>query len=268
MTKPGTAPNHHVFVKRGVRIPASVPRLARDGGPYTQRGTTHNFSVYFEDALGANGPALADAVLATSEHDYASLQALFGGIAPPGLPFSVYVVAGDFGAYHAACGGMELHCAAFDGTNRDLVRMLVVAEADEVFMDAQGVGWNCGYSNGEALSRALAMELYPAQLDGFASASAWLNSPRQDFVNRNDPTDQTYESIGCAALFINYLRNQTGLRYPLDQIVQKGAPTLTQTYHNLTGNNHNPFPAFAALLATKFPVGGQATWPNDNPFPI
>lgn len=268
MTKPSPGFKHHVFVKRGVRIPASAPRFARDGGPYTQRGTTSNFNVYFEDALGANGPTLADAALAACEKDYASLQTFFGGIAPPSLPFNVYVVTGNFGAYHATCAATEMHCAAFDGTNQDLVRMLVVAEADEVFMDAQGAGWNCGFSNGEALSRILATELYPAQLDGFASASSWLNSPRQDFVNQNDPTDQTYESIGCAALFINYLRNQTGFTYPLDQIVQKGGQTLTQTYQNLTGNNDDPFPPFAALLNTKFPVGAQANWPDDNPFPI
>jgi hypothetical protein len=259
---------HHVLVKPGGRIPSSAPRLARDGGPYTSRGTTPNFSVYFENALGQNGPALADAVLANCERDYASLQTFFGGITPPGLPFNVYVVTGDFGAYHASCAATELHCAAFDGTNQDLVCMLLVAEADEVFMDAQGVGWNCGYSNGEALSRILATEIYPAQLNGFTSAVAWLNGLRTDYVNQNDPTDQNYESIGCAVLFINYLRNQTGLGYPLDQIVQKGAPTLTQTYQNLTGNNDDPFPAFAALLSSKFPSGTQANWPDDNPFPI
>jgi hypothetical protein len=256
-----------VLVKRGGRIPAALPRLARDGGPYTQRGTTANFIVYFENALAA-GAALADAVLATCEGDLAALQALFGGPQLPGLPFKVYVVAGDFGAYHATCAATEMHCAAFDGTNQDLVRMLVVAEADEVFMDAQGVGWNCGYSNGEALSRVLATELYPAQLDGFATGSGWLNSVRDDFVNKNDPTDQTYESIGCAALFINYLRNQTGFLYPLNQIVQRGGQTLTETYQNLTGNQDDPFPAFSALLSTKFPIGSQANWADDNPFPI
>jgi hypothetical protein len=268
MSQAAPAHKHHVFVKRGVRIPATAPRIARDGGPYTKRGATTNFNVFFEDALGASGPVLADAVLANCEQDYAALQGFFGGIAPPNLPFNVYVVTGDFGAYHATCAATEMHCAAFDGTNADLVRMLVVAEADEVFMDAQGAGWNCGFSNGEALSRVLSTEAYPAQLDGFASASAWLNSTRDDFVNQNDPTDQTYESIGCAALFINYLRNQTGFLFPLDQIVQKGGPTLTQTYQNLTGNSDDPFPAFAALLNQKFPAGSPANWPDDNPFPI
>ncbi len=268
MTKPVPAFKHHVFVKRGVAIPPSAPRFARDGGPYTQRGTTPNFNVYFENALGVKGPTLADAVLATCEQDYSALQGFFGGVTPSNLPFNVYVVTGNFGAYHASCGATEIHCASFDGTNADLVRMLVVAEADEVFMDAQGAGWDCGASNGEALSRALATDAYPAQLNGFASASAWLNGARNDFVNHNDPTDQNYESIGCAALFINYLRNQTGFAYPLDQIVQKAGPTLTLTYQNLTGNNDDPFPAFAALLNTKFPIGSQANWPDDNPFPI
>jgi hypothetical protein len=211
---------------------------------------------------------LADAVLANCEQDLAALQNVFGNIAIPNLPFNVYVVTGDFGAYHATCAATELHCAAFDGSNRDLVRMLMVAEADEVCMAAQGVGWNCGFSNGEALSRILATEAYPAQLDGFASASAWLNSNRDDFVNQNDPTDTNYISIGCAALFINYLRNQTGLQFALGQIVQNGGQTLTQTYQNVTGNNDDPFPAFADLLNTKFPAGTAANWPDDNPFPI
>ena len=259
---------HQVFVLPGMSIPATAPRLARDGGPYTQRGSTANFNVYFENALGDSGPTLADAVLATCEQDYAALQNYFGGITPANLPFSIYVVTGNFGAYHATCAATELHCAAFDGSNADLVRMLLVAEADEVFMDAQGAGWNCGFSNGEALSRILATEAYPAQLNGFASASAWLNSARNDYVNQNDPTDTNYQSIGCAALFINYLRNQTGFQFSLAQIVQAAGATLTNTYQTLTGNNDDPFPAFAALLNTKFPAGSTANWPDDNPFPI
>jgi len=258
----------HVLVKPGGSIPATAPWLARDGGPYTQQGTTTNFNVFFENALGANGPVLADAVLANCEQDLATLLNVFGNITIPGLPFNVYVVTGNFGAYHATCAATELHCAAFDGTNADLVRMLMVAEADEVCMAAQGAGWNCGFSNGEALSRILATDAYPAQLDGFASAASWLNSARKDYVNQNDKSDQNYESIGCAALFINYLRNQTGFQFPIAQIVQNGGPTLAETYQNLTGNNDDPFPAFADLLNTKFPAGQQANWPDDNPFPI
>jgi len=89
-----------------------------------------------------------------------------------------------------------------------------------------------------------------------------------DFVNLNDLNDHTYESIGCATLFINYLRNPTGFMYLLDQIVQRGGSTLTRTYQHLTGNIEDPFPAFFALRNTKFPAGGQANWPDDNPFAI
>lgn len=46
----------------------------------------------------AEAPVLADAVLATCEADYAQLQAWFRGTIPGGLPFSIYVVSGNFGA--------------------------------------------------------------------------------------------------------------------------------------------------------------------------
>jgi len=116
MSQAAPAHKHHVFVKRGVRIPATAPRIARDGGPYTQRGTTPNFNVFFENALGASGPVLADAVLANCERDYAALQGFFGAITPPGLPFNVYVVTGDFGAYHASNvknSGLDLTVVTF-----------------------------------------------------------------------------------------------------------------------------------------------------------
>lgn len=257
---------HHVLVLPGGGIPATAPRLAKDGGPYTQKGSTTNFNVYYENALGANGPTLADAVLATCEQDYASLQGFFGNITPGSLPFNVYVVTGNFGAYHASCDATELHCAAFNGDNADLVRMLVVAEADEVMMAAQGAGWDCGASNGEGLSRVLSTELYPAQLDGFASAASWLDTPdRPDWVSQTEPTDQNYVSIGCATLFLNYLRYQ--LNFTWQQIIAAGASTLAQAYTNLTGQA-DAFTPFSTLLAQQFPIGTPSGVTNDNPFPI
>jgi hypothetical protein len=256
-----------VLVRPDVAIPPTVPRLAADGGPYTLRASTAHFQVYYENGLGANGPVLADAVLATCERDYLQLQGYFGGITPAGLPFPVYVVAGNFGAYHASCGATEMHCAAFSGANADLVRMLVVAEADEVFMAAQGAGWDCGASSGEGLSRVLATELYPAQLDGFASAASWLDSNRPDYVTNTDPTDRRYVSIGCATLFLNYLRHQ--LHFSWAQIVQAAGPTLADTFAKLTGQPApNAFAPFAALLLRRFPTGTPSGLTNDNPFPI
>ena len=255
----------HVLVLPGKEIPETAPRLAADGGPYTLWGSTQHFTVYYEDSLGANGPILADAVLASCENDYASLQNYFGGITPGGLPFPIYVVSGSFGAYHANCAATECHCAAFAGTDADLVRMLVVAEVDEVFMANQNAGWNCGASNGEGLSRVLATEPYPAELNGFASAASWLDSSRPDFVNNNDPTDRNYVSIGCSTLFINYLHHQ--LDISLTPIVRAGGATLAQTFTNLTGSG-NAFAPFAALLQRFFPVGTPSNLSTDNPFPL
>jgi hypothetical protein len=237
------------------------PRSAADGGPYTLRRNTTSFQVSYENALGANGPVLADAVLATCESDYASLRTWFGGLTPGGL-LTVFVVTGTFGAYHASCAAAELHLAAVDGTNAGLVRMLMVAEADEVMMAAQHVGWDYGASHGEGLSRALATELYAAQFNGFATAASWLDSSRPDWVST---TDQNYVSIGCATPFLNYLRYQLG--YSLTAIVGAGAPTLAQVYTRLSGQT-DAFTPFNTLLQQRFPVGQPSGLSNDNPFPV
>jgi hypothetical protein len=232
-------------------------------GPYTQEGNTANFNVYYDKSLN-NGKALADDVLARCEQDFAELRALFG-VTPGGLPFNVYIDPGTFGAYHAGCAATELHLAAFGGTDGALENMLNVAEADEVMMAAQNAGWDCGASAGEGLSRVLATEAYPAELDGFASAASWLDGTRPDWVTNTEPTDRDYVSIGCATLFLNYLRYQR--RFPWIRIVRAGGATLAQTYQALTGRT-DAFPPFAALLQSRFPSGRPSGVTNDNPFPI
>lgn len=259
MTQTPPAQNS-ILVKPGQSIPAEA--LA-ELGPYTQRGSTTNFDVYYDNSLGTNGQTLADAVLANCEHDFAQLRAWFGGTAAG--RFAVYIDPGTFGAYHASCAATEIHCAAFSGTNGALVNMLNVAEVDEVMMANQNAGWNCGASNGEGLSRVLATELYPAELNGFTSASSWLDSNRPDFVTNTDPTDRNYVSIGCATLFINYLYHQLG--FDLATIVQAGGSTLATGYHNLTGSG-DAFAPFAGLLAQRFSPGTPSGLTNDNPFPL
>lgn len=250
-----------IFSKPG----AAVPAIALAGlGPYTQRGSTANFDVYYDNSLGTNGQNLADAVLANCEWDLAQLRGWFGGVAAG--RFSVYIDPGSFGAYHANCSATELHCAAFSGTDGALENMLNVAEVDEVMMANQGAGWNCGASAGEGLSRVLATQRYPASLDGFASASSWLNSNRPDWVTQTDSTDRNYVSIGCATLFLNYLRYQ--LHLSLARIVEAGGTTLQQTYQRLTGSA-NAFGPFSALLQRHFPAGTPVTLTGtDNVFPL
>jgi hypothetical protein len=238
----------------------------------TQRGSTANFVVSYTNNLGAEGPALADAVLQTCEADYQKLQGWLGNIPIQSLPFTVVIQPGSNGASHATCLATGLNCDAFTGKDPDLIRSLVVAEADEVFMANQAKGWNCGGSNGEALSRVLAAEIYPAELSPpalgggtFATGPAWLQSDRPDFVTVTDQTDRNFVSTGCGALFINYLRHQLG--YTLDQIVQAAGATLADTYQTLTGRADG-WDQFSALIAAHFPPGTSAGLTDDNPFPL
>lgn len=233
---------------------------------FVQAGTTAHFAVSYEAALGAAGDALARWVLASCEADYSTVQGWFGGLVPTGLPFTCLITSGSFGAYHTTCADTTLHLAGFDATNGELVEMVNMAEVVEVFSADQGAGWDCGASNGEALSRVLATELHPNQLGGFATAAAWLASSRPNFVDVNDPTDQNAISTGCGVLFLNYLRHQLGFSW--DAIVTNGRPTLAATYDTLTGGKHAAWADFSGLLALHFPPGSPVEVAGDNVFPL
>jgi hypothetical protein len=239
---------------------------ARDGARLVRAGATAHFEVDYQRQLGGSGETLAQGVLAMCEADFAQLKEWFGGLTPSGLPLRCVIVTGTFGAFHATCSDTELHVAAFDETNPELVEMLTMAEVIEVFSANQKRGWNCGASNGEGLSRVLATELHPTQLDGFATAAAWLNSKRANFVDRNDPTDQDPVSTGCATLFLNYLHYQLGYRW--QDVVTYGLPTLAETYHALAGGTTDAWHDFSLLLAEHFPPGTRVNVETDNVFPL
>jgi hypothetical protein len=236
---------------------------------YTFAGSTANFDVAYENTLNSGGQALADAILGRCEQDLSQLRSIFGGVSTG--RFSVFIDAGTPGqpgtpgAWHATCAATEIHCVVDYAVDGDLANFLNCAEVDEVLMALHAKGWNCGTSAGEGLSRVLATELHPASLGQFATASKWLNSTRPDWVTQTEGTDRDRVSIGCATLFINYLRHQ--LHFSLAQIVQAGGTTLQQTYERLTGST-DAFGPFASLLDTAFPPGVTVHLPNDNPFPL
>ena len=259
-------PRAHWLIHSGATA-AEALAAALGTGPNTLRGSTSHFKVSFETKLGGVGQGLADRVLATCEADYAKLRGWFG-LDPPGMPFKVSIVGGSFGAKHDECAATYLQCAAFDGNDADLVRMMVVAEVVEVFAAALPAGdqWDCGASNGEGLSRVLAVEVVQHPLGPFATASTWLSAPgRPNFVSSTDPSDLHFLSIGCATLFLNYLHYQ--LRKDWADIVKQGGLNLAATYQKL-GAGQDAFEAFSALLASAFPPGGSWSLPNDNPFPL
>jgi len=257
----------HVFVPRGKQI-AVHPAAAHRRHPHQ----TPHFIVSFDPSLGQTGSKIADSLLQTCEQDYATLQGFFGGITPTALPFHLKVTTGSTGASHATCRATTLMIGAKSGP-MPFMRQLVIAEEDEVFEANFGHGWDCGFSNGEGLSRVLANDMVPgAEPQDFMSAPVWLELPsditgvlREDWVNKTDPTDTNYFSIGCSVLFLNWMRFQ--LNHSWADIIAAGASTLADTYTNLTGKNDG-FATFKALLNQKFPPGTPSNLTTDNPFPL
>ena len=140
----------------------------------------------------------------------------------------------------------------------------MVAEEVEVFCAAQALGWDCGLTNGEGLSRVLAEELYPGVLDSFHTADVWLDSSRPDYITNNNGSDVDSLSNGCSVLFLYYLRYILGYEWPT--IVQIGGVTLEQTYERLTGQS-GAYTAFRQCVDAFFPLGTPSGLTTDNPFP-
>jgi hypothetical protein len=220
---------------------APVPAAADGAGAPVRQGGTQHFNVFYDPSLGEGGAQLAAAVLLTAEADYAWVREIFGlggafSIGDPTayLPFSIYLVPGMNGAVHGPPDWGDIYVDAFYVNDPDLMRLLVVAEVVEVFAVVQNAGWWPGASNGEALSRVLATELYPARLGMYATAQAWLaDKNRHDWLTKSEQTDVDSVATGCGTVFLNFLRYQLGFTW--EQIVRYGAPTLAQTYQNLPG---------------------------------
>ena len=232
--------------------------------PANLQGRTAHFDVYADPSLGAEGKQDALGVLATCDKDYTAVSGYFGGIAAG--PFNVVLFSNPGGAYHLSCAGTDLYCDARISPADDAYSaFLNVAEFVEVFEAVQARGWDCGKSNGEGLSRVLATDAYPRELDGFATAASWLDSPRRNFVDHNFNSDTDATANGCSVLFLNWLRFQ--LDYSWQQIAEAAAPNLGQTYARLTGKSDG-FQQFGALITSHFPAGQPSNLTTDNPFPL
>lgn len=232
--------------------------------PANLQGKTAHFEVYTDPALGPDGAQDARGVLAKCETDYTAVNGYFAGIGAG--PFRVVLFANPGGAYHLGCGATDLFLDAKTApADPDFSEFLNIAEFVEVFEAVQNGGWDCGASNGEGLSRVLATDAYPAQLDGFATASAWLDSQRKNFVDHTQSSDTDPAANGCSVLFLNWLRFQ--LNYSWTQIVEAAAPTLASTYAKLTRKNDG-FKQFETLINQHFPKGQPSGLTTDNPFPI
>jgi len=144
----------------------------------------------------------------------------------------------------------------------------VAGEVVELFEAAINNGWDCGHTNGEALSRVLAIERN-ATLAAVTvpTEQSWWRNGHRDYVNDNSATDENEDANGCGALFLYYLHTQLGFSWT--QIATTGGSSLGDAYQKLTGKDPQMgYQDFLGRLAT-LAQGGQLNVPRSgNPFLI
>jgi hypothetical protein len=199
-------------------------------------------TLYVDPSLGKPGADLAEQIFTMIDRTYAHSRAYFN---LPAQPVNVIIAAlgnatdGSGGAYHYGCGfdtGGDIYCDAAFGNPR-LTNGLIVAELTESFMGAQDRGWDCGGSNGEALSRFLA-ELESdgprGALADFSTGPLWDRAGRPNWIDATEPTDRDGASIGCGVVYLYWMVSKgiTAAR-----ITQAGCPDgiLASNYSVLTG---------------------------------
>jgi hypothetical protein len=253
---------------RKERTPEQIAAAAPFGLDYpaTQVGTTGNITVAYDPELGDQGLSLAQQLLNAALGPYNDMQTFFG---VTGGAVEVVIAPlsgnndGSGGAYHYGCdftsGGVLYLDATFASTTVDPLNLevgLYVAELSESFMDPQGGGWSCGFSNGEGLSRFCAEQETPVgTMDAFATGPSWAQAGFPDWVSQTEQTDQDAISTGCAVVYIYWV---VSLGFTIPQIVQAAGATLSANYQTLTGKTT----AFQDLLNAL--QGLSVT--SDNPF--
>jgi hypothetical protein len=246
----------HQWANRSARRLAAAAAGGFDF-PTTLVGVTPDnlMTVYYDPSLGQPGADLAQQVLAQGQQAYGDCQAFFG---VAGQPVNVIIAAlndltdGTAGAYHYGCSfnpGGDLYCDAAFG-NPQMEIGLVVAELTESFMGAQGKGWDCGGSNGEALSRVLAELLSggpDGSLAGYATGPAWDQSGQPNWIDATESTDQDSVSTGCGVVYLYWMLSRG---FTPAQVTQAGCPdgTLASNYFALT-NTATAWDDFSAAVA-------------------
>jgi len=262
----GSGAPARVFLRPGAAVPKEILRAHRLRHPAALRerkaGQTTNFIVFSDGT--ANGDAAARAMLASAEADFQAARQWFGGLTPSSLPFYVYADPNAGGAYHMTCAGTDVHVLS----DPVLAPGFLMAEVVEVFEADISNGWDCGFTNGESLSRVLAFERHPEIAGEFNQTEQdWWASGHRDYVNDNSAGDTDQIASGCGDLFLYYLHSQLTFDWPA--ICSTGGRTLGACYRSLTG--YDPaqgFRDFIAALNTIDQGGSLILPPSGNPFPV
>lgn len=264
-------PNHRLGhpAQAKHKVPG-VPQWPSYTGTSTFVGTSASgkVNVWYDASLGPQALANAQALLQAADAVVSFDTTTFGAV--DGVS-NVIVFAlggatdGTGGADHMGCDfatGENIEVCASFGRN-DRVIALFEAELSECQMR----GNLCGYSTGEALSRWCSM-LVPGSnnaLADFASAPTWQQDDYPNWVDRTNPTDGDYDSIGCGIVFIGWLLAKKG--YTLSQVAQAMVSlgdnsTLASVYEKLSGTTGSPWSAFLMDVKALGPIT------SDDPFGV
>ncbi len=262
----GGAGQGRIFTRPGVRVAQTVLHRHRRrhsaAAGERRAGQTPNFTIFSDGS--PVGAAAAAAMLNDAEADYAAVREWFGGISAPNLPFYVYTDPDAGGAYHISCLGTDVHVLP----DPQRASGYLAAEVVEVLEAALDRGWDCGHTNGEALSRVLAFERHPDLAPDFMpTEQEWWLHGHHDYVNDNDADDRDQLANGCGDLFLYYLHGQLTFRWR--DIVAAGGDSLGETYRTLTSyDGRQGFADFVTVLQTLAQGGRLALPPSGNPFPV
>jgi hypothetical protein len=160
------------------------------------------------------------------------------GVNPDNLPFNVGIeltaYSGGTEASHQGCATTKIDITTTNDVG--FAAALTAAEMVEVYEATAKNGWDCGHSNGEGLSRSLALQRHSELRSQLAdSVTSWLQNGACDCISTNDARDVDDYSNGCSVIFLDYLHS--GLGYSWKDIVHTGGSTLAETYSKLTGND-------------------------------
>jgi hypothetical protein len=227
-----------------------------------EAGRTSNFIIYTDGT--SSGDAAAEAMLRSCDADFQANQQWFGALTPANLPMHVYADPNAGGAYHMSCAGTDIHVISFP----DLAPGFLMAEIVEVFEAAIKNGWDCGRTNGEALSRVLAFQQHPEIASDFTQTEQdWWSAGHADNVNDNSAGDTDQLANGCGDLFLYYLHSQLGFDW--SAICRTGGKTLGACYQTLTGYDpQQGFSDFVNALTSIDKAGSLRLPASGDPFPL
>lgn len=232
---------------------------------------SNTVTVYVAKRFGQAGVNFGHQCVPLVAPAYNQLAAWYGNLTLPPVQFILAPLSinhdGTGGAYHWSCAGAALYADCCIGNhNPTLSTALFVAELVEVFEAVQNKGCNCGYSNGEALSRFIPEVMFPGALAGYDTASIWLNEGRANWIDQTNPSDLVFPPIGCGTLFLHWL-----LRYGIPKhggkpgdmnpgmIIYGSAPTLAETYGRVTNR-------LASQAWSDFIPAVNFQWPATQPY--